>query len=114
MSNKKFKDLNEAQAAYDALVTDRDKAIEAAVKEAVKAKDDEIQMLTKRADDAEKIAEDAVDKFNHAKHTLVTVDKKKYKIAFGVDGKTKEEVAADKTLLAKLIKNGSAAVVAIN
>lgn len=117
MSNKKFKDLEEAQAAYDALVADQDtaiqEAVDKAVKETVENKDKEIAALTKRAEDAEKIAEDAVEKFNSPDDIIVTIDKKKYKIAFGVEGKTKEELAEDKSLLAKLVKNGSAAIVAI-
>jgi len=114
MSNRKFKDLNEAQAAYDALVADQTKAIEEAVKAAVKSKDDEIAALTKRAEDAEKVAEDAVERVNSGSNIYVSFEKKKYKVVFGVDGKSKEEVAADKKLVKELIEKGSAAIVAVN
>lgn len=110
MSNKKFKSLEEAQKAYDDLVADQPKVIEKAVADAVKVKDDEIAALTKRAVDAEEVAKDAVEKIDNPKGVTVTVDKVKYRIIFGVDGKSKEELAADKELLEKLIKKGSAAL----
>jgi len=113
MSNKKFKDLEEAQKAYDALVADQPKAIEKAVADAVKVKDDEIAALTKRAEDAEEVAKDAVEKIDNPNGVTVTVDKVKYRIAFGVDGKSKEELAADQKLLKELIEKGSAALVEI-
>jgi polyribonucleotide nucleotidyltransferase len=64
---------------------------------------------------AEDIAEDAISKANEIaltapKETVVTIDKKKYKVLFGVDGLTIDELADDKTKLAKLVKIKSGAL----
>lgn len=41
---------------------------------------------------------------------IVTVNKEKYKVLFGVDGKTKEEIANDAKECARLVKIGSGAL----
>lgn len=95
---EKFKTLEEAQAAYDALVA---------------AKNKEVEELKKQLDNAESVAKDAIEKVNAGPATndvFATVDKKKYKILFGVDGKTKQELAADSTALKRLVKIGSGAI----
>lgn len=90
---KKFENLEEAQTAFDA---------EVAAHNATK------QQLV----DAKKVAEEAIAQINEAPQVktdevFATVDKTKYKVVFGVDGLTKEEVAKDKELLKKLVKIGS-------
>lgn len=65
--------------------------------------------------DAEAIAQDAIAKANETlasapKELTVIVSKKKYKIAFAVDGLTKEELAKDSAKCAVLVKRGSAAL----
>lgn len=63
---------------------------------------------------AEEIASDAVKQANETlkivpQELYVTVSKKKYKILFGVDGLTKEELKADTKKCELLIKRGSGA-----
>lgn len=109
---EKFKTLDEAQAAYDKL-TKNVKDLEKSVAD----KDAQIADLTKKASDAETAAQDAIDKINNGVNTDtvdVTVDKRKYRINFGVDGKSKEDLKCDNKLLKKLIEKGSAAITLIS
>lgn len=103
MSDKKFETLEEAVAhikSQDEVIVSLRDGIETAIQE-------------KKA--AEDIATDAINKANEVvlkapKETTVTIDKKKYKILFAVDGLTKEELAEDKTKLARLVKIKSGAL----
>lgn len=88
----------------------------------IKAQDQEIVTLRanlkaaeEAKNDAEAIAQDAIAKANETlasapKELTVTVSKKKYKIAFAVDGLTKEELSKDSAKCAELLKRGSAAL----
>lgn len=96
-----FKSLEEAQKAYDGLLVSK------------KDLDKKIIELTKRAEDAELAAKDAIEKINSApvvEDYTVTVDKKKYRINFGVDGFTKEQLKDQADLLKKLVKIGSGSI----
>lgn len=104
-----FKTLEEAQKGYDSLLASK--------KETDKKNSDLIKSLTKRAEDAELTAKDAIQKVNAApvvNDNSVTIDKKKYRINFGVDGFTKEQLKDKPDLLAKLVKIGSGAITLID
>lgn len=98
-----IKTLEEA-LTHIATLKEENKALNAALKTAETAKAD-----------AEAIAQDAIKQANETltatpKPLSVTVNKKKYKIAFAVDGLTKEELAKDSAKCAELVKRGSAAL----
>lgn len=111
----KFKTLEEAQAAYDKLVAEGKSNTAKAVKSVTEAKDKEIEALKKKIVEAEQVAKDAIDKVNDPKPDYVKakVGKSTYKVNFGVDGKTPEQVAGDADLLARLVKIGSGALTEI-
>ena len=63
--------------------------------------------------DAQQIAYDALktaEDSGKPKVLSVTIDKEKYEVLFGVDGLTKEELAADKEKCATLVSIGSGAL----
>jgi ribosomal protein S20 len=98
-----IKTLEEALTHIE-MLKEENKALKAALKTAEIAKED-----------AEAIAQDAIKKANETlsaapKDLTVTVSKKKYKIAFAVDGLTKEELAQNGAKCAELVKKGSAAL----
>lgn len=91
----------------------------AALNDEKKAHDETKRLLEKekkRADDAEKVATEAVEDANKVLATgkpskpTVTVKGKKYEVKFGVDGLTKEELAQDTKKLEKLVSIGSGAL----
>lgn len=94
-----------------------------AAKAVISAKDAEISELKSQLtealqgkDDAESAAQEAIDFANSkgsnaAQELTVTLAGKKYKIVFGVDGLTKEQLKDDTELCASLVKKGSAALV---
>lgn len=104
---KEFKTLEEAIKAYT--------EIEGKLSAEVEAH----KITKKNLADAESIAKDAVDKANEAlanqkdEGVIVAVKGKKYRINFGVDGLTKEELKGNAAALEKLIKKGSSALTAI-
>lgn len=98
----KFKTIEEAQTAYDKLAEENK-----VLGESNKAFEEKLRAETSRADDAQKAAlemnsklED-LDKYDDV---IVTVNKSRYRINFGVDGKTKEELKEDKVLLKRLVE----------
>lgn len=82
------------------------------VKEITDSKISEIEDLKKQLADAEETARDAIEKVNNPEANLVKakVGGKIYKVNFGVDGKSPEEIAVDQKLLQKLIDIGSGAL----
>lgn len=75
----------------------------------------QLQQALKEKQAAEEIAKDAMEAVNKTlaalpKETFATHEKKKYKILFGVDGMSKEEIAKDKTKLARLVEIKSGAI----
>lgn len=126
---KEFKTIEDAQKAFDsvnekyaaeveshkktkAALAEKTKSLEAE-KEAHKATKKELKV-------AEEIANDAIAKANQAlseassEGVVVTIGKAKYRINFGVEGFSKEELKDQKELLAKLVKAGSGALSAVN
>ncbi|MEI2274729.1 hypothetical protein OHD16_21460 [Sphingobacterium sp. ML3W] len=101
----KFETLEAAQKAYDTLENEFSK-YKSETKIQLELKDTEIS-------EVKAVAEDAIAKFN-SKTGIVDirakVGKSTYRVNFGVDGKTKEQVADDSNLLAKLVKAGSGAL----
>jgi hypothetical protein len=76
---------------------------------------EEKEIALREKKDAQTVAEDLLSQISKLeeqvpKQLTVTVDKKKYEVLFGVDGLTKEELATDKALLAKLVKFNSGAL----
>ncbi|GGH28311.1 hypothetical protein FAZ19_19735 [Sphingobacterium alkalisoli] len=154
MGKIKFKDLAEAQEAYDKLkeqydadgtgykklmaeqqttlgkltkaekdlgdgaaVNEKLKAAHDALNESIKQKDADIATLTKRAEDAEKVAKDAIDKVNSqptVEDFTVKVDGKKYRVNFGVNGFSRSELKDKKDLLEKLVRIESGALTLID
>lgn len=108
----KFNSIEEAQEAFDKLQKESNEKIKSLEKENASHKE-EVVKQSKRADDAEAIAQDAIEKVNSsesADDVTVSVDKKKYRINFGVEGFTKEELKNESDLLKKMIKSGTAAL----
>lgn len=127
----KFKDLEEAQKAFDELnkkheneVKDHAKTkgnlekAEANLKESKEKFAAEVDAHSKTKTElktAQETALDAIEKANEAieksdPNVYVTYNKAKYRVNFGLNGKTKEEVSKDTELVAKLVKNGSGAL----
>jgi len=99
----KFKNLEEAQAAFDKLSAE------------FKVQEDALKNTSEQLADATKVVAELQTKLeekNKAKpgEVFATVGKVKYRVNFGVRGKKKEEVAKDNNLLAELIKVGSRAL----
>lgn len=99
---EKFKTVEEAQGAYDALKKLFDKL--GAEKTAVNA----------QLADATKVVEEMSEKLVAAEsanpNVTAKVGKTTYRVNFGVMGKKKADVAKDAKLLAELVKVGSAAL----
>ena len=139
MSKKvEFKTIEEATTAYEKAVADLAKEKEAhsttkseltTAKEAAKgvkkaaedlAKEIEAHNGTKsELETAKKVAQDAIQSANEAiekadPNIYATVSGSKYKINFGVDGLSAEELKSDKTRLAKLVKIGSGALTKVD
>ncbi|MFD2741956.1 MULTISPECIES: hypothetical protein [Sphingobacterium] len=122
----KFKTLEEAQEAYDKLVSDSKTKTAEAVKNAQASKDktienlkqssaklkDENDGLKKQLKEATDVANDAIAQVNTPKDNFVKakVGSKQYKVNFGVDGKTPEEIAKDNDVLNRLVEIGSGAI----
>lgn len=107
-----FRSIEEAQEAYNKLKAESAEKISVFENE-IKTHKSEIEKITKRAEDAEKIANDAIEKVNAqpaSDDVVVTIDKKKYQINFGVEGFTKVQLKEKSELLKKMVKNGSAAL----
>lgn len=101
----KFETLEAAQKAYDKLESDFSKH-KSETKIQLELKDSELA-------EVKAVAEDAIKKFNSKSGVIditAKVGKNTYRVNFGVDGKTKEQVAEDSNLLAKLVKAGSGAL----
>lgn len=101
----KFETLEAAQQAYDTLENEFSK-YKSDTKVQLESKDQEIA-------DVKAVAQDAIAKFNSKTGVIditAKVGKSTYRVNFGVDGKTKEQVADDSSLLAKLVKAGSGAL----
>lgn len=101
----KFETLEAAQKAYDNLEIDFSK-YKSETKIQLELKDSELA-------EVKSVAEDAIKKFNSKSGVIditAKVGKSTYRVNFGVDGKTKEQVADDSNLLAKLVKAGSGAL----
>jgi hypothetical protein len=91
------------------------KTLEEALK-VIEALEAEKKDLIAKVKQAEDIANDAVNKVNEQSSAVpgqlvVSVDKKKYIVRFGVDGLKKAELAENPAKLKELIKKGSGAVV---
>ena len=122
----KFKTLEEAQKAFDDLVVESKSKTAEAVKKAQEAKDrtiathkeansklkDENIDLKKQLQEATDVAKDAINQVNAPKENTVKVKHggKQYKVNFGVDGKTIDEVAKDPDLLKRLVDIQSGAL----
>lgn len=126
-----FKDLEEAQKAFNELNKKHDAEVKAhattngklekavsdmkGVRDILTAESNAHAKTKEELKTAQEIAEDAVSKANEAieksdPNVYVTFNKEKYRVNFGVNGKTKEEVREDKELVSKLVRNGSGAL----
>lgn len=100
---KEFKTLKEAGEAYAALSKENEslksenKALKEANETAIKAAE---ELSSRLASAEEKIESD----------TIAKVGGKKYRVNFGVSGKSKAELADDAELLKKLVTSGSGAI----
>lgn len=108
----KFKTIEEAQSAYDKIVEENKTLVanNAALEENLKSE-------IKRAAEAEKVAIEINSKLEGLEKyedIFVTVKKKKYKVNFGVDGKSKEELKEDAKLLERLVEIQSGALTLVD
>lgn len=121
MGKKEFKDLPEAVAhiaKQDEAITKLAKEKAEAIAEAKEAKEIAKNAVA-QAKEAEEFAKDAVAAANasmaavKSNDVTVKVGGATYKVAFGVDGLSKAELAKDTDKCAKLIKKGTAALVKV-
>lgn len=116
----KFKTIEEATAAFEKEKSDAKKAKDgliaelksikkelAAEKEAHKATTDELL-------EAQKVATEALATFNSreksSEDVIVKHGKKQYKVVYGVNGLTKEELAKNTELISEMLANGTSAL----
>lgn len=107
MSKIEFKTVEEATEAYTKLLAEKD-----ALASSLKEKESELVSVKSELEVAKEVAQDAIQQINEGLSTdvIATVDKKKYKVLFGVDGLSKEELSKDQTSLKNLVKIGSGAL----
>lgn len=126
---KEFKTIEDAKKAFDsvsekyAAEVELHKKTKAALTEETKSLEAEKkshQATKAELKVAEELAQDAIAKANEAlseasqEGVFVTIEKEKFKINFGVEGFSKEELKDQKELLARLKKAGSGALSKVN
>jgi len=108
MSEIIFQTIEEAVVAFKKKLEEIE-----SLKNENKASKERIAKLEKDLSDTEEIAKDAIAKYNEQPNhsdVTVTVEKKKYKVLFGVDGLSKDELSVDNSKLKELVKGGSQAL----
>lgn len=108
----KFKTLEEAQAAYDKLFADNK-----SLSEQKAALEGKVKLESDRANEAEKIAlemNSKLEELDKFEDIIVTIKSSKYRINYGVDGLSKEELKSDKKLLEQLVAKQSGALTKVD